>query len=78
MIKTLVVCLLFASTLCLFSEDSAVVKLTESNFKSLVLESEELWLVEFYGKYLLIQPLGVDTVKVRPHKYKKQPRSYKE
>ncbi len=35
---------------CLFSDDSAVTKLTARNFKDLVLESNEMWLVEFYGK----------------------------
>lgn len=42
--------ILFGLSLCLFDDNSAVVKLTEKNFKSLVLDSEELWLVEFYGK----------------------------
>jgi hypothetical protein len=38
---------------CLFKDDSAVVKLTKNNFKSSVLESDELWLVEFYGMQLI-------------------------
>jgi Skp family chaperone for outer membrane proteins len=44
--KTLLVfVLLIAITFSLFSDDSAVVKLTEKNFKKLVLESDEFWLV---------------------------------
>lgn len=41
--------LLLASTLALFDNDSPVFKLTESNFKKSVLESDEFWFVEFYG-----------------------------
>lgn len=42
--------LLIALGCCLYDENSAVVKLTERNFKDLVLMSDEYWLVEFYGK----------------------------
>lgn len=48
--KILVSLLLLGSGFALFSADSAVFKLTESNFKSTVLDSDEFWLVEFYGK----------------------------
>jgi hypothetical protein len=41
--------LMLASTLALFDNDSPVFKLTESNFKKSVLESDEFWFVEFYG-----------------------------
>jgi hypothetical protein len=41
--------LLLVSTLALFDNDSPVFKLTESNFKKSVLESDEFWFVEFYG-----------------------------
>ena len=33
----------------LYSEKSKVVKLTTKNFKSQVIDSKEVWLVEFYG-----------------------------
>lgn len=43
--KIIVALLLVGSTLALFNADSAVFKLTESNFKSTVLDSDEFWLV---------------------------------
>ena len=46
--------LLVASTLALYAEDSAVFKLTAPNFESMVLNSDEFWMVEFYGTFLLI------------------------
>lgn len=42
--------MLLLTVTCLFKEDGPVVKLTKKNFKSLVLASDELWLVEFYGR----------------------------
>lgn len=42
--------LLLSAVACLFKDDGPVVKLTSKNFKSLVLGSDELWLVEFYGR----------------------------
>ena len=50
MTKQLLVTLLcVSSTLALFADDSAVFKLTASNFKDQVINSDEFWLVEFYG-----------------------------
>lgn len=46
--------LLVASTLALYAEDSAVFKLTAPNFESMVLNSDEFWMVEFYGTFVLI------------------------
>jgi len=43
--QSIIVALLLVSTLTLFSDDSAVFKLTTKNFKSAVLESDEFWLV---------------------------------
>ena len=41
----------------LYSGDSKVVKLTTDNFKKNVLNSNEMWLVEFYGNlYHLCHP----------------------
>ena len=36
-------------TVALYADDSAVFKLTEGNFKKEVLETDDIWLVEFYG-----------------------------
>lgn len=51
MISPIFILLLVATpSLALYdAEDSAVYKLTEKNFGPQVLESEEFWLVEFYG-----------------------------
>lgn len=48
---------------CLFSDTSAVIKLNSENFDRLVLESDEVWMVEFFGNAIITQPLGVDTVR---------------
>lgn len=45
----IIVLLLVVSCLSLFADDSAVLKLTAKNFEREVLESDEFWLVEFYG-----------------------------
>ncbi|XP_014252673.1 protein disulfide-isomerase A6 homolog [Cimex lectularius] len=41
----------FSNSLCFYSSDSAVVKLTESNFDRLVVEPKELWVVQFYATW---------------------------
>lgn len=46
--------LLVASSLALFSDDSAVFRLTAKNFKEEVVNSDDFWLVEFYGTFLKI------------------------
>ncbi len=38
-------------TFALYSENGPVVHLTQSNFKSLVMDSDDLWLVEFYAPW---------------------------
>ncbi len=55
--------LLVVSTVALFKDDSAVFKLTAKNFQSTVVDSDEFWLVEFYGKSRLIKPLGAVTAR---------------
>lgn len=47
--KIILFLLLVVSTMALFKDDSAVFKLTAKNFQSTVLDSDEFWLVEFYG-----------------------------
>ena len=47
--QILVAFVLVVSTFALFSDDSAVFKLTAKNFKTEVVNSDEFWLVEFYG-----------------------------
>ena len=47
--QILFVLLCLVSTLALFKDDSTVVKLTAKNFKDLVINSDDFWLVEFYG-----------------------------
>jgi len=44
-IKLLVALLCIGSTLALFADDSAVFKLTASNFKDQVVNSDDFWLV---------------------------------
>ena len=58
----LVFVLCLASAVALFSDDSAVFRLTANNFKDEVVNSDEFWLVEFYGISRLIKLLGVDIV----------------
>jgi hypothetical protein len=65
--KKLFLLLLFVvSTLALFNDDSAVFKLTAKNFQSSVVDSDEFWLVEFYGNSRIIQPPGAATAKILP------------
>ena len=33
------------------NEDTQVISLTQKNFKKLVLESDDLWLIEFYAPW---------------------------
>jgi hypothetical protein len=47
--KLILLLLLVISTFALFKDDSAVFKLTAKNFEAEVLDSDEFWLVEFYG-----------------------------
>lgn len=47
--KLVIFTLLVVSAFTLFEEGSPVFRLTASNFKSSVLESDEPWLIEFYG-----------------------------
>jgi protein disulfide-isomerase A6 len=36
---------------CLYDAKSPVVKLTKDNFKKMVIDSDEIWLVEFYAPW---------------------------
>ena len=78
MIKALTLTLFLVSTLALFADDSAVFKLTANNFKSSVLESDEFWLVEFYGKRVTTQLPGVDTARGLLLSTKKLPKFWTE
>jgi hypothetical protein len=40
---------LFHNANCMNNPNSNVIKLTSSNFNSMVVNSADLWLVEFYG-----------------------------
>jgi len=66
--------LLGISVLALYGDDSAVVRLTAKNFKDLVINSDEFWLVEFYGKNVNRQRLGVVTANTSNLTTKKQQR----
>jgi hypothetical protein len=63
MTKLFLMAMLLVSCLSLFDESSMVFKLTESNFKSNVLMSEEFWLVEFYGTHEVTKRPGADTAR---------------
>ena len=52
--QLLVITLLSFSAFALFSDDSAVFRLTAKNFKDEVVHSDDFWLVEFYGKSISI------------------------
>ena len=43
--------LLFATAVALYDAKSPVVKLDKSNFKKLVIESDDVWMVEFYAPW---------------------------
>ena len=49
----------------LYSAGSNVVILNSSNFQKEVINSDNIWLIEFYGKivFLIFQLLGVDIAK---------------
>ena len=68
----LIVLLCLSSALALFSDDSTVVKLTASNFKDLVLNSDDFWLVEFYGISRYIKRPGAVIANDLPLSLKKQ------
>ena len=42
---------LTTTTLALYSNTDDTVELTQSNFKSMVLDSDEVWMVEFYAPW---------------------------
>lgn len=74
--RILLLFLLIFSSVCLFKDDSAVFKLTAKNFQSTVLDSDEFWLVEFYGKDVSMQLLGAATASDLPHNFRRQQRSW--
>ena len=49
--KLITLITLFLTTNCLYNSTSKVVILTEKNFKKLVLDSDDLWMVEFYAPW---------------------------
>jgi hypothetical protein len=48
--KTIVVALLIGLSLSLYSSGSAVIQLNSNNFQKEVVDSSDIWLVEFYGR----------------------------
>ncbi|ESO13028.1 hypothetical protein HELRODRAFT_63467, partial [Helobdella robusta] len=46
-----VLCVLVACTSALYSSSDDVIQLTDANFRSRVVDSDELWLVEFYAPW---------------------------
>jgi hypothetical protein len=73
--KQILLFLCMASALALFSDDSAVFKLTAANFKEQVINSEDFWLVEFYGTSIFTQLPGADTARGRLLSSKKPQKS---
>jgi len=51
LLATLVLVCLLSTALAMYDSNSKVVKLTKSNFKSLVTDSKDIWLVEFYAPW---------------------------
>ena len=49
--STLLVIVLISNTYALYSSSDDVVLLNSGNFKSRVLDSKELWIVEFYAPW---------------------------
>ncbi len=47
--KIIVITLLIGLTLSLYSSGSAVVQLNSNNFQKEVVDSSDVWLIEFYG-----------------------------
>jgi hypothetical protein len=44
-----------APAFALYGSNSKVVKLTAANFREKVLNSNQLWFVEFYGKFIFLE-----------------------
>lgn len=44
---------IIGSAFALYGANSKVVMLTKSTFNSLVLNSKEIWLVEFFGNFIM-------------------------
>ncbi len=51
LMKSIILLSVFYSYLSLYGSDSSVVQLTQSNFKKLVIDSDDLWMVEFYAPW---------------------------
>lgn len=49
--RTLLYLCIVSSSLALYSKNSKVVQLTADNFKKLVIDSDDLWMVEFYAPW---------------------------
>ena len=49
--------LLAPQATALYSDKSKVVKLTSKNFKSLVIDSKDVWFVEFFGNATFFKPI---------------------
>jgi hypothetical protein len=50
--KLILIAILIAITNCLYGSKSDVVVLTASNFQKEVTDSKDIWLIEFYGKFI--------------------------
>ena len=50
-LKLVILSLLVTSNLCMYGPNTNVIQLDESNFNNLVINSNELWLVEFYAPW---------------------------
>ena len=50
-IKILILIVIINVCYSLYLSDSNVIKITNSNFETEVLKSDNLWLIEFYGKF---------------------------
>ena len=53
---SLVIIALFQSTAALYGSNSAVVKLDTKNFRSMVSNSPDMFMVEFYGTFHNLHP----------------------
>jgi hypothetical protein len=56
-ISLILISILASDALCLYGSNSDVVILNSTNFQKEVLDSNSIWLVEFYGKNLLFDLL---------------------
>jgi hypothetical protein len=74
-VRTLLSVMLVVGAVGLFADDSAVFRLTANNFKSSVLESDEFWLVEFYGSSRNTQLPGAATANIQLLSSRKQLKS---